>query len=97
MASIAILSSGGATSTLCAECRFAFRRISGSAACRSGSGRAALRPRHRSARTPREGARRVRTVEDVWAKNLTITTGLVDTYSTPTLIGLVASHQRGQQ
>jgi len=36
-------------------------------------------------------------VEDVWAKNLTITTGLVDTYSTPTLIGLVASHQRGQQ
>jgi alcohol dehydrogenase len=32
-------------------------------------------------------------LEDVWAKNLTITTGLVDTYSTPTLIGLVASHQ----
>jgi hypothetical protein len=26
-------------------------------------------------------------------KNLTITTGLVDTYSTPTLIGLVASRQ----
>ncbi len=31
--------------------------------------------------------------EDIWLKNLTITTGLVDTYSTPTLIGLVASHQ----
>ncbi|OYN74664.1 zinc-dependent alcohol dehydrogenase family protein [Mycolicibacterium sphagni] len=32
-------------------------------------------------------------LEDIWSKNLTITTGLVDTYSTPTLIGLVASHQ----
>ncbi|MBJ7338718.1 zinc-dependent alcohol dehydrogenase family protein [Mycolicibacterium sp.] len=32
-------------------------------------------------------------LEDVWIKNLTITTGLVDTYSTPTLMGLVASHQ----
>jgi alcohol dehydrogenase len=32
-------------------------------------------------------------LEDIWIKNLTITTGLVDTYSAPTLIGLVASHQ----
>jgi alcohol dehydrogenase len=32
-------------------------------------------------------------LEDIWIKNLTITTGLVDTYSTPTLIGLVASRQ----
>lgn len=32
-------------------------------------------------------------LEDIWIKNLTITTGLVDTYSTPTLIGLVASGQ----
>lgn len=32
-------------------------------------------------------------LEDVWIKNLTITTGLVDTRSTPTLIGLVATHQ----
>jgi alcohol dehydrogenase len=32
-------------------------------------------------------------LEDIWIKNLTITTGLVDTYSTPTLIGLVSSHQ----
>lgn len=32
-------------------------------------------------------------LEDVWIKNLTITTGLVDTRSTPTLIRLVASHQ----
>ncbi len=32
-------------------------------------------------------------LEDIWIKNLTITTGLVDTYSTPTLIDLVASGQ----
>jgi alcohol dehydrogenase len=32
-------------------------------------------------------------LEDIWIKNLTITTGLVDTYSTPTLIELVSSHQ----
>ncbi|UYP20173.1 zinc-dependent alcohol dehydrogenase family protein [Rhodococcus sp. Z13] len=32
-------------------------------------------------------------LEDIWIKNLTITTGLVDTYSTPTLIGLVQSGQ----
>ena len=32
-------------------------------------------------------------LEDIWIKNLTITTGLVDTYSTPTLIGLVAGHR----
>ncbi|AQA05126.1 alcohol dehydrogenase [Mycobacterium sp. MS1601] len=32
-------------------------------------------------------------LEDIWSKNLTITTGLVDTHSTPTLVGLVAAHQ----
>jgi alcohol dehydrogenase len=32
-------------------------------------------------------------VEDIWLKNLTITTGLVDTYSTPALIGLVVGYQ----
>lgn len=32
-------------------------------------------------------------LEDIWIKNLTITTGLVDTHSTPRLIGLVAAHQ----
>ncbi len=32
-------------------------------------------------------------LEDIWIKNLTITTGLVDTYSTPTLASLFASHQ----
>jgi alcohol dehydrogenase len=32
-------------------------------------------------------------LEDLWIKNLTVTTGLVDTYSTPTLLRLVATHQ----
>ena len=32
-------------------------------------------------------------LEDIWIKNLTITTGLVDTYSAPTVIGLVGSHR----
>lgn len=32
-------------------------------------------------------------LEQIWIKNLTITTGLVDTHSTPTLIKLVANHQ----
>jgi alcohol dehydrogenase len=32
-------------------------------------------------------------LEELWIKNVTITTGLVDTYSTPTLLRLVTSHQ----
>ena len=32
-------------------------------------------------------------LEELWIKNITITTGLVDTYSTPTLLELVTSHQ----
>jgi alcohol dehydrogenase len=32
-------------------------------------------------------------LEDLWIKNVTITTGLVDTYSTSTLLRLVATHQ----
>ena len=32
-------------------------------------------------------------LEDLWSRNVTITTGLVDTYSTPTLLKLVAGHQ----
>lgn len=32
-------------------------------------------------------------LEELWIKNVTITTGLVDTYSTPTLLRLVESHQ----
>ncbi|MCA2230162.1 alcohol dehydrogenase, partial [Nonomuraea sp. NEAU-L178] len=29
--------------------------------------------------------------EDLWIRNLTITTGLVDTYSTPTLLDMIAA------
>ncbi|MEU0039188.1 zinc-dependent alcohol dehydrogenase family protein [Streptomyces sp. NPDC006333] len=32
-------------------------------------------------------------LEDLWAKNVTITTGLVDTYSTPTLLRMMAAGQ----
>jgi alcohol dehydrogenase len=32
-------------------------------------------------------------LEDLWIRDITITTGLVDTYSTPTLLRLVAAHQ----
>ena len=32
-------------------------------------------------------------LEDLWIKDVTITTGLVDTYSTPTLLRLLASRQ----
>jgi len=32
-------------------------------------------------------------LEDPWIRDVTITTGLVDTYSTPTLLALTTSHQ----
>ena len=32
-------------------------------------------------------------LEDLWIKDVTITTGLVDTYSTPTLLKLIGSGQ----
>ena len=32
-------------------------------------------------------------LEELWIKNVTITTGLVDTSSTPTLLNLVSTHQ----
>jgi alcohol dehydrogenase len=32
-------------------------------------------------------------LEDLWIRNVTITTGLVDTYSTPTLLKLIAGQQ----
>jgi alcohol dehydrogenase len=32
-------------------------------------------------------------LEELWIKNVTITTGLVDTYSTPTLLGLLRTGQ----
>jgi alcohol dehydrogenase len=32
-------------------------------------------------------------LEDLWIRNVTITTGLVDTFSTPTLLAMLARHQ----
>ena len=32
-------------------------------------------------------------LEDIWSRDVTITTGLVDTRTTPTLLRLVMSHQ----
>ncbi len=32
-------------------------------------------------------------LESLWTRDVTITTGLVDTYSTPTLLRLLTSHQ----
>jgi alcohol dehydrogenase len=32
-------------------------------------------------------------LERLWTRDVTITTGLVDTYSTPTLLRLLTSHQ----
>jgi alcohol dehydrogenase len=32
-------------------------------------------------------------LEDLWIRDLTITTGLVDTFTTPTLLRLLISHQ----
>ena len=32
-------------------------------------------------------------LEELWIRNVTITTGLVDTYSTPTLLRLAQGHQ----
>lgn len=52
-----------------------------------------VRPGGHVANVGVHGAAATLHLEDIWAKNLTITTGLVDTFSTPTLIGLVASRQ----
>jgi alcohol dehydrogenase len=38
-------------------------------------------------------ASRRRCTSRLWIRNVTITTGLVDTYSTPTLLKLVRGHQ----
>ena len=32
-------------------------------------------------------------LEDLWTRNVTISTGLVDTYSTPRLLKLIRNHQ----
>ncbi|MEE2034954.1 zinc-dependent alcohol dehydrogenase family protein [Rhodococcus chondri] len=52
---------------------------------------ALVRPGGHVANMGVHGAPAMLHLEDIWIKDLTITTGLVDTYSTPTLIGLVES------
>ena len=52
-----------------------------------------IRPGGRVANIGVHGAPATLHLEDLWIKNVTITTGLVDTYSTPTLLDLVASHR----
>ena len=52
-----------------------------------------VRPGGRIANVGVHGAPATLDLEDLWIKDITITTGLVDTYSTPTLLRLVASGQ----
>ncbi|WP_369268754.1 zinc-dependent alcohol dehydrogenase family protein [Streptomyces sp. R11] len=50
-----------------------------------------VRPGGRVANVGVHGAPATLHLEDLWIKNITITTGLVDTYSTPTLLRMTAS------
>jgi len=52
-----------------------------------------IRPGGRVANVGVHGSPVTLHLEDLWIKNVTITTGLVDTYSTPTLLRLLTSHQ----
>lgn len=52
-----------------------------------------IRPGGRVANVGVHGAPASLHLEDLWIKNVTITTGLVDTYSTPTLLRLVSGRQ----
>jgi alcohol dehydrogenase len=52
-----------------------------------------IRPGGRIANVGVHGAPATLNLEDQWIRDITITTGLVDTYSTPTLLKLVASGQ----
>ena len=52
-----------------------------------------IRPGGRVANVGVHGSPASLHLEDLWIKNVTITTGLVDTYSTPTLLRLVTSRQ----
>lgn len=52
-----------------------------------------IRPGGRVANVGVHGMAAALHLEDLWIKNVTITTGLVDTYSTPTLLRLVTSRQ----
>ncbi len=50
-----------------------------------------IRPGGRVANIGVHGTPATLHLEDLWIRNVTVTTGLVDTYSTPTLLRLVAS------
>ncbi|MBO3753114.1 zinc-binding dehydrogenase [Streptosporangiaceae bacterium NEAU-GS5] len=50
-----------------------------------------IRPGGRLANVGVHGAPATLHLEDLWIRNVTITTGLVDTFSTPTLLGMVAA------
>jgi alcohol dehydrogenase len=52
-----------------------------------------VRPGGRVANVGVHGAAATLHLEDLWSRNVTITTGLVDTWSTPTLLKLVVSGQ----
>ncbi|GAA5019490.1 zinc-dependent alcohol dehydrogenase family protein [Terrabacter aeriphilus] len=52
-----------------------------------------VRPGGRVANVGVHGGPATLHLEDLWIRNVTITTGLVDTYSTPTLLRLLATHQ----
>ena len=52
-----------------------------------------VRPGGRVANVGVHGASATLHLESIWDKNLTITTGLVDTHATPTLIDLVTNHR----
>ena len=54
---------------------------------------ALIRPGGRVANIGVHGEPATLHLEELWIKDVTITTGLVDTYSTPTLLKLVTSHQ----
>jgi alcohol dehydrogenase len=54
---------------------------------------ALIRPGGRVANIGVHGAPATLHLEDLWIRNVTITTGLVDTYSTPTLLKLTTTHQ----
>ncbi|HET8617713.1 MAG TPA: zinc-dependent alcohol dehydrogenase family protein [Acidimicrobiales bacterium] len=58
---------------------------------------ALIRPGGRVANVGVHGEPATLHLEDLWIRDVTITTGLVDTYSTPTLLKLIAAHQLDAQ
>jgi alcohol dehydrogenase len=56
-----------------------------------------IRPGGRVANVGVHGEPATLHLEDLWIRDVTITTGLVDTYSTPTLLKLISAHQLDAQ